>query len=237
MIKNIPTYEKFADVIKNQKILEFAVNQDKLKLSKRFNDVIDDTTILKNVNDLISNIQKNIKILNFDDITYNCYKYKSSYQIEIYYNDIIKNDLLEIRKILDDKQILINKIFNNDEIDEFLNIEIHTNILNKIDIVSDLPIFMKGIGLGKKIYKKLIKDFGYISSYNGYEPSIESTMVWNKLTEDHDIYTFINDDNIVMFYNDVNYDTIVKKLKLFFEHGTNIIIDDDFLKKYPSFNM
>ena len=46
-------------------------------------------------------------------------------------------------------------------------------MFNKIDILNGLPNFMKKLGLGKKIYKKLIKDFGYISSFSGYNPSIE----------------------------------------------------------------
>jgi hypothetical protein len=59
------------------------------------------------------------------------------------------------------------RIFGDGYDDIYLEIEIDSELLNRIDIINGLPNFMKGIGLDKKIYKKLIKDFGFISSFNG----------------------------------------------------------------------
>lgn len=57
-------------------------------------------------------------------------------------------------------------------------------------------------------------------------------MVCRSLSTDSEIFTFINDENIISFWNDLNYDLIVENLKLFYEKKGNIQIDDDFLKKY-----
>ena len=69
---------------------------------------------------------------------------------------------------------------------------------------------MKYIGLGKKIYKKIIKDFGFISSFDGYEPSLDSSMVWESLANDKEIFTFTNDENIISFWYELNYETSQK---------------------------
>jgi hypothetical protein len=138
----------------------------------------------------------------------------------------LKNDL----NILGDE--IQQRIFGDGYDDIYLEVELDKDLLNRIDIMNGLPNFMKGIGLGKKIYKKLIKDFGFISSFYGYEPSLDSSMVWRSLSTDSEIFTFINDENIISFWNDLNYDLIVENLKLFYEKKGNIQIDDDFLKKY-----
>jgi hypothetical protein len=107
-------------------------------------------------------------------------------------------------------------------------------MLNRIDIMNGLPNFMKGIGLGKKIYKKLIKDFNYISTFDGYEPSIDSSMVWESLAKDDDIFTFTNDENIICFWNDYSYNDTIEKLKYFYKDSdiNNAQFDDTFLNRY-----
>jgi hypothetical protein len=176
--------------------------------------------------DRIINICKDI---NYDDIVYS---YKNDI-VKISFNSIVfvllatlKNDL----NILGDE--VQQRIFGDGYDDIYLEVELDKDLLNRIDIMNGLPNFMKGIGLGKKIYKKLIKDFGFISSFDGYEPSIDSSMVWRSLSTDNEIFTFTNDENIISFWNDLNYDIIIKKLKIFYETKGDIQIDDDFLKKY-----
>jgi hypothetical protein len=131
---------------------------------------------------------------------------------------------------LDDE--LVNKIFNDGYQDLFLEITLDQNNLNKIDILNGLPIFMKNIGLGKKIYKKLIKKINYVSSFYGYEPSIDSDMTWLSILNDKEIYSFINDNNIISFWNEYEYGEIIEKLKLFYEHDGVKTFDDDFLLRY-----
>jgi DNA-binding MltR family transcriptional regulator len=99
--------------------------------------------------------------------------------------------------------------------------------------MNGLPDFIKGIGLGKKIYKKLIKDLGYISSFNGYEPSVESSMVWRSIAKDEEVFTFTDDENIISFWNELDYNIIIEKLKEFYNNNfNNYQLDDDFIRKY-----
>jgi hypothetical protein len=127
---------------------------------------------------------------------------------------------------------IIDRIFPDGSDDMLLEIEIDDKLLNRIDIINSMPLFITGIGLGKKIYKKLIKDFNYISTFSGYEPSIDSSMVWDSIARDEDIFTFTNDDNIISFWNDYSYNDIISKLKIFYKTLGSYEFDDNFLNQY-----
>lgn len=217
--------------IKNSKrIFEQAMTPEKISKLKRLKDAGDVKGVLKELKNDIDDICKKVKELDWNDIDYS------------YKDDIIT--ILYINNIMTSLSILKGKIkeYSSDEIDErifggdwkglFLEIELDKDMLNRIDIVNGLPNFMKGIGLGKKIYKKLICDFGYISSYNGYGPSLDSSMVWESIANDKELFTFSNDENLICFWNELEYETIIEKLKEFYEHKGNIQFDDDFLTKY-----
>jgi len=233
----IPDFKLFLEKLENnKKIYEMSLNKDKVEKVKRFKMSGDYKGALNIINDLIDILKNNIKKLNYDEIRYNRHKDKNIIQIIIYYNTIIRANINDVRECLlnygEHSDILNDKIFRDSSHDFNLEIDIRTELFNKIDIVNELPIFMKGIGLGKKIFKKLIKDFGYLSSIGG-KYSEESYMVWHSLTEDKELYTFVSDDdNVIVFFNDVEYDIIMEKLKDFFEKSEKIIIDDDFIKRY-----
>ena len=57
-------------------------------------------------------------------------------------------------------------------------------------------------------------------------------MVWESLANDKDLFTFSNDENLISFWNELEYETIIEKLKEFCEHSGNVQFDDDFLTKY-----
>ena len=230
-MKKIYTYEEILKSIKNSKrIFEQAMTPEKISKLKRLKDAGDVKGVLKELQIDIDDICKKVKELEWNDINYS------------YKNDIIT--ILYINNIMTSLSILKGNIkeYSSDEIDErifggdwkelFLEIELDKDMLNRIDIMNGLPLFMKGLGLGKKIYKKLICDFGYISSYNGYEPSLDSSMVWESLVQDTELFTFSSDENLISFWNELEYETIIEKLKLFCKHKGNIQFDDDFLNKY-----
>ena len=82
-------------------------------------------------------------------------------------------------------------------------------------------------------YKKLIKDLNFLSSLSGYQPSINSNMVWSSILDDKEIYSFLNGDNIISFYHTYSYKKICDKLKTFYEYkNSKIILDDDFCIRY-----
>jgi hypothetical protein len=229
-MKVLKSYSQILESIRERvSITEMALNPDRLDNLKRFKDAGDISSSLKLIKPTLDRIINICKDTNYDDIVYS---YKNDI-VKISFNSIVfvllatlKNDL----NILGDE--IQQRIFGDGYDDIYLEVELDKDLLNKIDIMNGLPNFMKGIGLGKKIYKKLIKDFGFISSFNGYEPSLDSSMVWRSLATDSEIFTFTNDENIIRFWNDLNYDLILEKLKLFYEQIGDIQIDNDFLKKY-----
>jgi len=232
----IPDFKLFLERLENnKKLYEMSLHKDKVEQVKRFKISGDYKGALKIINELINILKDSIKELNYDDIRYDRVRDRNIRQIVIHYNPIIRANINDIMECLleqgDNSDTLSDKIFGNGTHDFNLEIDIHTDNLNNMDVINELPIFMKGLGIGKKIYKKLIKDFGYLSSI-GNEPSEESNMVWYSLTEDKELYTFIGDDNIIVFFNDVDYELIIEKLKLFFEGSEKIIVDDDFIEKY-----
>jgi hypothetical protein len=229
-MKVLKSYSQILESIRERvSITEMALNPDRLDNLKRFKDAGDISSSLKLIKPTLDRIINICKDTNYDDIVYS---YKNDI-VKISFNSIVfvllatlKNDL----NILGDE--IQQRIFGDGYDDIYLEVELDKDLLNKIDIMNGLPNFMKGIGLGKKIYKKLIKDFGFISSFNGYEPSLDSSMVWRSLATDSEIFTFTNDENIISFWNDLNYDLILEKLKLFYEQIGDIQIDNHFLKKY-----
>jgi hypothetical protein len=227
-IKKYRDYEKILKNIRESKlIMELAMDHEKINRIKRFKEAGDFSEILKEFNSDIKVIVENCKDLYYDDI-----EYKIEDDIcEIYYNLKISSLLIGFnykwKSAGEDITDRLSETFH-----PFLEIEINDKLLNKIDIMNNLPTFMKNIGLGKKIYKKLIKDFNYISSYNGYDPSIDSSMVWNSLLKDEELFIFTNDDNIIAFWNEVSYENIVETLIEFYKNSGNIEFDDTFLDIY-----
>jgi hypothetical protein len=229
-MKVIKSYSQILESVKERvSIMEMALNPDRLENIKRFKEAGDISNSLKELKPTLDRIVNICRDINYDDIVYS---YKNDI-VKISFNSIVfvllatlKNDL----NILGDE--IQQRIFGDGYDDIYLEVELDKDLLNRIDIMNGLPNFMKGIGLGKKIYKKLIKDFGFISSFGGYEPSIDSSMVWRSISTDSDLFSFINDDNIISFWNDLNYNTIIEKLKNFYKIKGEVQLDDDFLKRY-----
>lgn len=228
-MKKIKSYSQILDSIKERvSIMEMALNTERIDKVKRFKDAGDISNSLKIIQPSLDKVVDICRNINYDDINYS---YKNDL-VKVSYNSVV---LVLLATLKNDTDILGDevhqRIFGDGYDDIYLEIEIDSELFNRIDIINGLPNFMKGIGLGKKIYKKLIKDFGFISSFNGYEPSLESSMVWRSLATDSEIFTFTNDDNIIGFWSDLDYNLIIQKLKLFYQKKGKIQIDDDFLKK------
>lgn len=230
MSKNIKTYKQILESIKERKsITEQALDPKRLDKIKRLRDSNDISLSLKEIKPLVDRIVNICVSIDFDDLEY-------SHKRDIISFSYISPVFLLLATLKDDCKGLGSDVYDRIYIDGYddisLEIEVDEDMLNRIDIINGLPNFMKGIGLGKKIYKKLIKDFGYISSFNGYDPSLDSYMVWNSIARDKDIFTFINDENIISFWNEIDYDIIIEKLKIFYISSGNREIDDDFLLRY-----
>lgn len=215
-------------IIEN-KIIEKALSD--VDLSK-----INKLRIAKEYSEIISLYQKRIDILKklCLNIDFNDIKYKYIGYYEVKFSISIFELLYRILSDLNNEDDeIIMKINNDGYNDPELCIEIDNDNLNKIDIINGLPNFIKGLGLGKKLYKKFIKDLGYISSFSGGDTNIDSSFVWKSISSDKDIYTFCNDNNIISFWKDLNYDKIMIKLREFYyKRGNEIVFDEDFQKRY-----
>jgi len=230
-MKRIKTYSEILNYLKEDKIVyEKAMSPEKIANLKRLKDSGDFKSILKILNDDINLILNKCKDLSYDDIGYSM----NDDIITISYGKHIHTLLSILKDKIENYSTddIDEKIFGGGWKDLFLEIEIDKKNLNKIDIINSLPNFMKNIGLGKKIYKKIIKDFEFISSFDGYEPSLDSSMVWESLANDKEIFTFTNDENIISFWYELNYETIIEKLSKFYKNKGFIQFDDDFLIKF-----
>jgi len=230
-MNKIKPYSEMLESSKNSKrIFEQAMAPEKVSKLKRLKDAGDVKGVLKELKNDIQDIQKKLEELECDDIEYS---YKDGI-ITILYT----NNMMTLLSILKGKireyssEEIDQKIFGGGWKELFLEIELDQDMLNRIDIINGLPNFIKGIGLGRKIYKKIIKDFGFISSFDGYEPSLDSSMVWESIAKDKEIFTFTNNENIISFWYDINYEIIIEKLKEFYVNKGDIQFDDDFLIKY-----
>lgn len=196
---------------------------------KKTSDYINEL-ILKLKDSISNNILKIIK--SDDDNNYYLYKLKFTPTSEYIIN--------QLKEILSDSENLdiYDKYFkiiypDNNEIDFNIEIEIEKNNLNRIHIPIGLPYILKGLGLGKKIYKLIIFELGYISStYN--DRTIESLYVWNSIRKDKDIFTFICGEKIISLSPNLSFNDIELILYSFYKNITDeyIILDDDFKNKY-----
>lgn len=214
--------KKYLDFLK-----EMAINKEKLKNINRANSSIDKKSILKKINVLIEELKNILINLNFDEIKY---VNKEDY-IEIYFNEQVSSYLTSIYLEISKDSDISNKLISDGYDDMVLQLEL-TGKFNQIDIMNGLPDFLKNTGLGKKVYKKLIKDFKYISSFVGNYNNLDSNMVWSSILQDKDIYSFTNDDNYISFWKDSEYDLIINKLKEFYKIKGKVEFDDDFLTNY-----
>jgi len=236
----ITDYSKYLEnLYKGKEMFERTFNKEKMDTIKRLKDSGDYVSLIEEIKKTIVHLQDEIKILNFDEIKYKKLSYGRNLinnKRDIFimeYNGIIDTLITLIKREIDniDDDSISNKIFQDGYRDMNLEVELSGDF-NQIDIMNGLPNFMKGIGLGKKVYKKMMKDYNYISSFNGNNPSKDSDMVWKSIASDKDVYIFMNDDNIICFWNEYEYDKIVEKLKEFYDIKGIMNFDDDFMIKY-----
>lgn len=229
----------------------------KFKLFKEMS--ISDEKISKNRKNIFSDI-KNYKIvsiymmdkilelknelLNIEKIKFRKFEYSNNrIYTKVAFTDKIEFLIGELQNILYESKGLevYDKYFSilypdNNELNFSTEIQIEENYLNRIHVPLGLPYILKGIGLGKKIYKSLLQDIGYIST-SRLDRTIDAVFVWDSLRKDIEIYTFINGENVLCIDSNKNYDYIIKILEKFYKNLNKdiIILDDDFKNKYKDF--
>jgi len=186
--------------------------------------------ILK-LKDTISN--NKLKIEKYDeDNTYKIYKLQYSPSSNYY--------IKQIEEILSDSEELevYDKYFSivypdSNKLKFEIEIEIEKNNLNRIHVPYGLPYILKGMGIGKRLYKLLIYELDYISS-NYMDRTLESLYVWDSIRKEKDIFTFINGEDILSTSSKIPFENIENILSQFYKNITDqyIILDDDFKNQY-----
>lgn len=222
----------------NNFLLEMAISDDK---AKKYDTVLRELSNIKKtklyIEELILELKNefsNIKKIKFIEDGENTNKL----YLTTKYNTNIDDFIRKLKNILEESEELSENYFKNiypdgDEKDFYVEIEIEKNNLNRIHIPIGLPYILKGIGLGKKIYISLIKNYKYLSS-NYLDRSMESIYVWNSIRKEKDIYTFIFNGKILSLSNNIDFEEAENLLVEFFKNiiDEHIILDDDFKDKY-----
>jgi hypothetical protein len=225
---------------------EMSINDESVK---KYKNVLQNLPDYKNTSNFLNELILKLKdSISNDSIEINKYDEDNNYYLyEIQYQPNSEYFINQIKKILSDSKELdvYDKYFNivypdGNKLKFEVEIEIEKNNLNRIHVPYGLPYILKGIGLGKKIYKMLIYELGYISS-NYTDRAIESLYVWDSIRKDKEVFTFICYQKIISISPNLKFEEIEKILEKFFENLTdenildeNILLDNDFKNQYNS---
>jgi hypothetical protein len=134
----------------------------------------------------------------------------------------------------------ISKASSIDTLLNNININTEGHPTNRIHFPSGVPSSLRGSGLGYIIYESFIKYLGWGSS----QPNASSLaqVVWSKLAEDPDFYSFvieINNDTYVYAISkesDIKPNNIVNSILQYYTGGgnVNLILGDDLKNDYPN---
>lgn len=233
----------------NEYLNEMAISDEELQKHNTFirniNDIKNNANILKDnifkLNEILTN---NDFVLSKEDENDNKIYYTIIYPPDAYHIFIYFRDILVRSEIIDSS--LHSKYFNiiypdGEKINLDTEIEIEKNNLNRIHVPLGLPKICRGVGLGKKIYKLLIKELNYIST-NKLDRNLDSIFVWDSLRKDKNIYSFIKKEQMLCIDSNYDFDKILNILLDYFKNEiedskkniTNnyYIIDSDFREKY-----
>jgi hypothetical protein len=174
--------------MKNNRLLNARLAQKKIQQAKKF----------------VKKFTSALKVLDWKNL--NCTKKQNggtdNYAIRLpneFYQDF--DALLEfIEPQSEYKEIFHHIIYGHPE--DALNgiewsIQIIPQDMNRIHINGDgIPYSLRQLGLGKKIYKRIIKEVGFISTQDDKSYKY-SHLLWLSLTKDEEVYCFISPNLII----------------------------------------
>jgi len=187
--------------------------------------------IQSNIDNIIDEILK----LGYKNIENVIEKHKDIDYVEIIYSELIKHKLDLLRSEILKNDFLTEEIFKDGNRNFITEIDIHKNLLNKIDINIGLPYIFRNKNIGSLIYKHLIDKYEYISSFAGNGPSFYSDMVWHTLAKDDGLYFFSLDDNFLAISKIIEKEKIFNILSFFYQNydeNSNYELDSDFEKDH-----
>lgn len=160
------------------------------------------------------------KIKNYD--INNFIYIEKPYGIFIYPDENFKEILLELNLTIEPKISI--------DIDFYVTVD--KNNLNQIDFTEGIPTVLRGVGFGYKIYKLIIKNFGYITT-NRYSNKLAYN-IWYNLMLDDDLYCYTSDFNsgvLIKTISDIKLKNFLDEIR----NLSNLIFDDELIEKIIKF--
>jgi len=219
---------------------EMSISDDRILNSENiFSNIKDYKTVSKYLIDKIIELKN--KVLDIDKVKFTKIRQDNSLRYVKYPDNIIPL-ISDIENVISNSKNteVYDKYFSivypdSNEYSFYIEIQIELNYLNRIHIPIGLPYILKGLGLGKKIYKSLISELGYIST-SRLDRTLDAVFVWDSLRKDSDIFTFINGENVLCIDINKKYEEILLLLEKFYSIlNDTILLDDDFKSKYKKF--
>ena len=233
------SYEEF-----KRRIVEHALYVDDLsRFDNYLTHVSDKKLILKDLKEEMIKFKEMISHFNEQSIFILKFKKDGNYQLcNVKYDEDIEKIILHLRKILkniqnDETKLMANKIVYGAEYEMNFHIliELEYEKFNVIHVADDLPYSLRGLGLGKLLFKNIIKKFGWISSNLGSNPTEEAKFVWDSIRKDTDLYTCIKDKSIISLDSKLDKNILENVIRKWLKNSENYKLDTDMLKKYPDF--
>ena len=227
-------YEEFTEKLKEHAIYDM----DLSKFDNYLTEINDSIKTLKNFKNEINYLIDLLKDINKDDIYLDDAIYNDDENYRVTFNLKINALILSIKEFYKEIKMGNNLLYNKINIDYFdgsklrleFDVEIDRGYFNKFHFPINLPIFLKNIGLCKKIILKSINDFNYCLFTK--QDSVDLKIVIESITKNNqNYYSFIKDVNVLIFRDDFNI--IKQKLKEWFKSPyDNYILDKNFHDKY-----
>ena len=165
-MKYLKFFEEFLKYELNEIIYD---KKSYLKIPVTKDKIITDATL--------NHVLNKIKSCDFNNFKYERTNYGA---ITITPDSVFKELIHELNNVIDDKyKINVNIVFT---------ITVTKSFANQIDFENGIPVLLRGIGFGYKLYKLLIINETYITTNNSSQPEIYN--LWYHLLQDKDFYCF-----------------------------------------------
>ena len=202
--------------------------------------ISDSKILLKKINLYLENIKEALRNITWQEIDFELDEETENKKIyNINWNSSIDSQLFKLKKIsrnLKDEEVSIkSKIETQQLIINYLQIDIELGNFNSIHFPIDMPDYYKNIGLGIKIFRKAVEEFGYISSViaGPIQASFEAKFVFDHFLHNDDVYSVTkNNSGVLLISKSLNIQNIKELLEKYLQNISkeNYAIDK-FLKR------
>jgi|688.fasta_scaffold05097_6 hypothetical protein len=189
--------------------------------------------------DKLVKLRNLIKNINYTDILFqkgDLYDNEQFYNVEIVNDEI--NTLLTYAKNYSYKYKIAGEKLNPNKFD--INISVGEKDFNRVHFHKSLPLLLRGIGFGYKIYKALALKLGFLSSDN--TASFAAQSVWYHLIQDPDFNYIIHKNFVFIVKRNLPLSekmgvvlSYIKEYDWLFEDESEFDIDDELVQELEEY--